>query len=182
MDLYFMRHGIAVERTEWKQDDSTRPLTAEGRSEVSMAAEAMARLGLRFASILTSPLVRARETAELVAHHLRATDRLREELRLAPGFDRSRLRAMLRTVPSGAELLLVGHEPDFSRTISELIGGAALVIRAGGLARVELTSLPALRGDAIRELRDGSEELRGELSWLVPPILLRPSLRNPEPR
>ncbi len=178
MDLYFMRHAVAVDPAEWQRDDSARPLTPEGRWQATMAGEAMACLGLRFASILTSPLARARETAELVAHHLQATDRLQEDLRLAPGFDRDRLHALVRTAPSGTHLLLVGHEPDFSQTVSALIGGGTLVIKPGGLARIELTSLPPLRGHAPREeLRDGSQELKGELVWLAPPILLRPSLR-----
>jgi phosphohistidine phosphatase len=158
MDLFFLRHGIAGDRGDWTGDDSLRPLTSKGRSQLAAAAKVMASLGLEFDAILTSPLVRARETAEIIAVRLGAIDRLQEEPQLEPGFDIGKLSSVLAGTGRGRTLLLVGHEPDFSRTISALVGGGNLVMKKGGLARVALAD---------------DQPLRGELLWLLPPKLLR---------
>jgi len=158
MNLFFLRHGIAGDRADWKGDDSLRPLTSKGRSQLVLTAKVMASLGIEFDAVLTSPLVRARETAEIVAARLGATHRLREEPRLEPGFDVTRLSDVLAGRGRDRTLLLVGHEPDFSHTISALVGGGNLEMKKGGLARVTLTS---------------DRPLRGELVWLLPPKLLR---------
>jgi phosphohistidine phosphatase len=159
MELYFLRHGIAADRAEWEGDDAARPLTQKGRDSLANVGSTMAGLGLEFGLILTSPLLRARETAEIVARRLRVPDRLKEEPRLGPGFDLLRLRAILKEGQDGdkSALLLVGHEPDFSQTVSELIGGGTLVMKKGGLARVRLDSL---------------RPPKGHLVWLVPPKIL----------
>ncbi len=161
MDLYFLRHGLAGDRAEWKGDDARRPLTKKGRAQLDEAGNAMACLGLEFDAILTSPLVRARQTAEIVANRLGASDRVREEARLEPGFGLKQLRDLLAGAGSLSALLLVGHEPDFGQTVSVLVGGGTLVMKKGGLARVELTS---------------RRPLRGQLVWLVAPKLLRPAI------
>ncbi|HJW76490.1 MAG TPA: histidine phosphatase family protein, partial [Thermoleophilia bacterium] len=89
--LLFVRHGVAEPRETWPGDDGARPLTAAGRRAMVRAVAAFARLGLRPDMIVTSPLVRARETAAVVAAGLGIDDRLRVDERLAPGFDRGRL-------------------------------------------------------------------------------------------
>jgi phosphohistidine phosphatase len=157
MELYFLRHGIAAEREDWVGDDAARPLTDTGRERVDLVGRAMARLGLELGAILTSPLVRARQTAEIVARRLRAADRLSEEFLLGPGFGMKELAEILRHRPSDRPLLLVGHEPDFSDTIGHLIGGARMVCKKGGLARVDLAK---------------GQPPKGELVWLIPPKAL----------
>ena len=157
MQLYFLRHGIAAEGEDWLGDDAARPLTDAGRERVELTAQAMARLGLKFDKILTSPLVRARQTAEIVARRLHAVDRFEEETLLSPGFGPKELSEILRERPSERPLLLVGHEPDFSHTIGHLIGEARVVCKKAGLARVDLC--------------DG-QPLRGDLVWLIPPKAL----------
>ena len=157
MNLFFLRHGIAGDRADWKGDDSLRPLTSKGRSQLVLTAKVMASLGIEFDAVLTSPLVRARETAEIVAARLGATHRLREEPRLEPGFDVTRLSDVLAGRGRDRTLLLVGHEPDFSQMIGHLTGGGRLVMKKGGLARVDLED-PA--------------SLRGTLVWLLPPKVL----------
>ncbi len=155
--VYFLRHGKAMSRTEWKGDDGLRPLTPEGEEELRREAAALKGLGLAPDVIVTSPLVRARQTAVIVAEALGIGDRVVEDERLAQGFD---VRALGRIAASHAEadqLMVVGHEPEFSATVAELIGGGAVVMKKGGLARVDLV--------------DGSLK-RGQLAWLLTPPLL----------
>ena len=156
MKLYFLRHGLAAEREEWSGDDAARPLTDEGKARMARAAAVFAKLELGLDAIITSPLVRAVQTAEIVARELKMQNRLVTDERLAPGFDADALAKILPAYPKAAALMLVGHEPDFSETISYLIGGGRVVCKKGGLALVELNAT----------------NLKGELVWLVPPKAL----------
>lgn len=162
MKLYFLRHGPAVERTAWPADnDFARPLTERGQAVVQRVAEALAALQLKPEAIITSPLARALQTAQIVARRLDLQDRLVKDDRLMPGFCLERLAAVLQAHADLSAIMLVGHEPDFSSSISALIGGGALVCKKGGLARVDVLS---------------NNPLRGELVWLIPPsVLTRPS-------
>ncbi len=157
MRLYFLRHGMATERPDWKGDDAERPLTDEGKVRIERSAAVLAGLDLELDAILTSTLARARQTAEIVAHALHGGDKLRQERRLGPGFNRDRLAEILRDHTGAEALLLVGHEPSFSETISALIGGGRIVCKKGGLACVKV---------------DDRTTLKGELLWLIPPRLL----------
>lgn len=157
MKLYFLRHAIAADRATWKGADSERPLTANGRLRATAVAAAIARMGLKIDRLLTSPSRRARQTAEILAKRCALEDQLFVEDRLAPGFNRTRLEAILEARSSASSMLLVGHEPDFSDTIGQLIGGSRLVFKKSGLARVDV---------------DASSPPRGFLVWLAPPKLL----------
>ena len=157
MILYFFRHGLAEDRETWTGDDALRPLTKKGENALVQAAETMLGLGLRLDVILTSPYQRAYQTALILAKGLNKLDVLIQDDRLAPGFSLSGLTDMLNDHKHAQNILLVGHEPDFSQTVSDLIGGGRLVFKKGGLARVDITQL---------------SPLKGELIWLVPPKLL----------
>jgi phosphohistidine phosphatase len=132
-------------------------LTEEGRERLARSAAVLARLDLELEAILTSPLARARQTADIVAEALNARDKLTVESRLGIGFNRNQLAEILRDHAGCEALMLIGHEPSFSETISALIGGGRIVCRKGGLACVKL---------------DDRRALRGELLWLIPPRLL----------
>jgi phosphohistidine phosphatase len=157
MKLYFLRHGEAAERLEWKGDDAERPLTEAGRERVARSAAVLAGLNLELDAILTSPLARARQTAEIVAKTLHAKDKLVYDSRLGIGFDKDQLAEILHDHAASEALMLIGHEPSLSETISTLIGGGRIVCKKGGLACVKL-------GD--------QASLEGELLWLIPPRLL----------
>jgi phosphohistidine phosphatase len=120
-------------------------------------AETLADMNLKLDVIITSPLTRAYQTADIVAERLKMSDRLIQDERLAPGFGVDDLASVLQDHVGAENLMLVGHEPDFSLTVSALIGGSRLLFKKGGLARVDLGSL---------------NPPQGELVWLLPPAVL----------
>jgi phosphohistidine phosphatase len=150
--VYFLRHGKALARAGWDADDDLRPLTADGEQAIRGAARAMKRLDLGVDVIVTSPLARARRTAEIVAEELGIDDRLVDDARLAHGFDLRRLAKIVARHGGDAGLLVVGHEPEFSVTISAAIGGGRVEMKKGALARVDFA---------------GPELGNGVLAWLV---------------
>jgi phosphohistidine phosphatase len=159
MEIYFLRHGDAGAAEGWKGSDAERPLSKEGAARMEKEAAAIARLRPTLDMILTSPLVRARQTAEIVARKLRLTQALIVEERLAPGFAAADLKRILKERRASRGLLLVGHEPDFSRVISACIGGGSVECRKGSLIRVDM---------------DDPASLSGVLVWLLPPGALAP--------
>jgi phosphohistidine phosphatase len=103
-------------------------------------ARGMQELRVSFDRILTSPLVRARETAEIVARAYDVEDQLVEEERLASGSHFGDFQAVLKPFPPGAKILLVGHEPDLSGAVETLIGGGQVRMRKASLACVDCHS------------------------------------------
>jgi phosphohistidine phosphatase len=149
MKVYFLRHGIAWDRSEWKGSEAERPLTAEGTGKLRSTAVTLARLDLGLDAIITSPLARARQTAEIVAQGMGLASRPLEDERLTPGCSDDGLRALLREHAHANAVMLVGHEPDLSRRISALIGGGRIVLKKGGLALIELPDAHARRGELL---------------------------------
>lgn len=152
MDLYFLRHGEA-DWPNWKKSDDERPLTKRGKKEMHEVAAFLKRIKAKPALIVTSPLPRAAQTAEIAAEHLKV--KCGEDKLLAPGFRRDELERLLKKYPEES-LMLVGHEPDFTETISALTGGSLKLSKAG-VALVEL---------------DHSWR-NGRLLWLFPPKLAK---------
>ena len=138
MKCYFLRHGIAVEPEAWSGDDFDRPLTREGRARLERQAKAIDELSLDLDCILTSPLLRAKQTAEIVADQLGMRDKLVEDPRLAGGFNLERLSAILSAHADASSIMLVGHEPSMSMTIGRAIGGATIELKKAALAGVDL--------------------------------------------
>jgi phosphohistidine phosphatase len=157
MILYFLRHGVAGNREEWKGDDALRPLTKKGMKSMVSQAKAIDAMDLKLDLIVTSPLARAFQTADIVADELDMGDKLVQDERLGPGFGGDDLVGVLQGYPDASNILLVGHEPDFSQTISALIGGGRILVKKGGLARVDMIN---------------TDPLQGELVWLLPPRLM----------
>jgi phosphohistidine phosphatase len=145
--LYLLRHGKA-EWPNWDKPDDDRPLTPEGKDQVAAVAKLLARLEIAPA-IVTSPLPRASQTAEIAGKYL--DQMVRVDPLLRPGFDAGKLKKLLKDF-SGSSLMVVGHEPDFTRTIFQLTGGQTKLSKAG-VALIELDAA----------------SMKGELRWLVPP-------------
>jgi phosphohistidine phosphatase len=147
MKLYLLRHGKA-DWPDWDRPDDERPLTEEGKKEVAAVAKLLAKLEIATV-VSTSPLPRASQTAAIAGKYLKA--KVQTEPLLRPGFNATHLRRILKDF-SGKSLMVVGHEPDFTRTISQLTGGNTKLPKAG-VALIELETGP----------------MKGVLRWLVPP-------------
>lgn len=163
MNLSFLRHGVAADiGAPGVADDHGRPLTDDGREKTRRVAGSLQRLGLGFDLILSSPLIRARETAEIVATVLGVKKALKFSERLAPGGTLQGLvDELIRDHGRCEEILLVGHEPDFSRHISMLTSGRPTLqieMKKAGLCRLQVDELRAGRC--------------ATLQWLLPPRLL----------
>lgn len=155
--LYLLRHGIAYERDEWHgTNDELRPLTDKGIEAMQAEAKYLKSLKIEIDSMITSPLVRAHQTAKIVADALGL--KLDESPLLKPGFDIDALAKLLKQYAASKQIMVVGHQPDFSNVVRSLIGGGGSIeIRKGGLVRVDLAQ---------------SDPPRGELVWLLTPSLL----------
>src|SRR5262245_58672519 len=139
-EIYILRHGIAVERgAGGYTNDSERPLTAEGRKKMQRIAKTLCNLDLSFDLILSSPYVRARQTAEIVAQILKGEERLKLSDHVAADGDAEDLIAEVRKAHhSPASVLLVGHEPYLSELISVLLTGQpdlVLTLKKGCLSK-----------------------------------------------
>jgi len=131
--LWLLRHGDA--EPHGARHDADRRLTAKGEKQARAAGEALARLGLEFAAVYTSPRVRARDTAHLAAKPLKADPVIHQPL--SAGFDGGAARTLLAGQGDDARVLIVGHEPDFSQTVYDLTGGR-IDLKKGGVAAVRV--------------------------------------------
>jgi phosphohistidine phosphatase len=135
--LWLLRHAEA--EPHGVRPDSERRLTERGEQQARGAGVALTRLGVSFEAVLFSPKLRAKQTAELAAAARGKVARslLREHEPLASGFDAAQALEALGSVSADGRLLLVGHEPDFSRVAGELTGGR-VDLKKGGLAALRL--------------------------------------------
>jgi phosphohistidine phosphatase len=131
--IYLLRHGDAEEGVG---DDAARRLTLKGERQAEAAGRALAALAAKVDACLTSPKVRAADTAKLACAALGLDPEVAEDLRGGP-FDSKALAA------GRGDVLLVGHEPDFSSEVARLTG-AKVKLRKGGLAVVDGNTLVAL--------------------------------------
>lgn len=150
MKVYFLRHGEA-DWPDWDKPDGERPLTRNGRQEMRRVARFLRDLKVRPDAILSSPLPRAYETAAIAAKQLKRA--VTREKALAKGFNAQKFRKLLEKNP-GEELLLVGHEPEFSEVLQALTGARVKIAKAG-VACVDM---------------DVEE---GTLVWLFPPKIAK---------
>lgn len=164
MNLYLLRHAIAVPHgASGYEDDSMRPLTEEGRDRLRRVGSALAAMELGLDRILSSPYVRARETAEIVSEQLQIEEKLAFSEHLACGGNPEALIQDIRSLrPQAGNLMLVGHEPDLSELASLLLTGSRelpLAFKKAGLCRLAIDDLTAGRC--------------ATLEWLLPPKLMR---------
>ncbi len=152
MHLYFFRHGIA-HPCDANTPDFQRELTPEGRQRTQQAAEQIKAWDVDLDQLYTSPLIRARQTADILGATLGIAVQVRREVGL--GFNLPTVAALTSDLDRESAVLFVGHEPDFSQTISALTGGR-VVMKRGGFARVDVVTFQPLRGDLV---------------WLVTPKL-----------
>jgi phosphohistidine phosphatase len=145
MNLYILRHGIAVEHgAAGYENDDERPLTGKGERKMWAIAEAMKALEISFDSIFSSPLVRARQTAEIVAEALKCRKRMQLTDTLSPQDSAKPLIEFLRDQGAVDDIVLVGHEPYLSRLIALLISGnsdTSVLLKKGGFCKLSTDDL-----------------------------------------
>lgn len=158
MLLHFLRHADAGDPAAWTGPDAARPLSDKGRRQSKRLGEHLAAIGFEADAVITSPKIRAAQTAEIAAEALGAKVSIDE--RLGGGLEVDVLDAVLGDAGDpGRVVVVVGHDPDFSELLSELVG-TRLEMKKGAFARVEIE----------RPLRPGG----GTLRWLLPPDSLKP--------
>lgn len=159
-ELYLVRHAIAADRGgEWP-DDNKRPLTERGISRFKDGVKGLRRLDVALDEIFTSPLLRAKQTAELLAAGLEGKPPIKVLDALAPGHPPAAVMTQLARVARRRRIALVGHEPDLGELAAHLIGaGRALPFKKGGICRIDLGSLTSKRA--------------ASLTWFLPPAVLR---------
>jgi phosphohistidine phosphatase len=154
--LYFVRHGKAGHHSAAADDDERR-LTDAGRVALKAAAPLLGRLNLRPDVVLSSPLPRALETAELVMEGIGDSGQPVADDRLRPGADWGDLARAMAAHPDARRVMFVGHEPDLSAAMRLLTGANSVRMRKGGIGCVEFPGVP--------------EPGSGELAWLLDPDL-----------
>jgi len=159
-EIYLVRHGVAEERGDAWPDDAKRPLTDDGMSRMRKSVRGLARVGVSCDVVLTSPLVRARQTAEIVAAGLTPRPSLVTVDSLAPDGSFAAVIADLEKYARKARIALVGHEPNIGELAARLIGSRhAVEFKKGAVCRVDLEALPP----------SGP----GQLRWLLTPKIMR---------
>lgn len=153
--VHLLRHAHAGDAFEWMGDDDLRPLTKKGRRQSERLGAFLEAHDVRPDVIVSSPKVRALQTAEIVASLLGMS--VKTDPRLGEGFGQRELWALLDET-GAREPMFVGHDPDFSALLSYLIDAAGVSLKKGALATVDLHT----------KLGDGE----GELRWLITPELL----------
>jgi phosphohistidine phosphatase len=159
IELYFLRHAHAGDPEVWTGDDAARPLSDKGEKQAERLGTFLAGVGFKPDVIVSSPKLRAAQTAEIVAKHLGI--QISFDDRLAGAFEVETLETLLRDAGDPVRAVVVGHDPDFSDVLAELSGASQLPMPKGAFARVDIE----------RPLRAGG----GTLHWLVPPDLLKPA-------
>jgi phosphohistidine phosphatase len=158
MLLHLLRHADAGDPEAWDGPDAERPLSDKGRNQSKRLGKFLAGIKFSGEPFITSPKLRAAQTAELAARPLKAE--IAEDERLAGELTLETIEAMLSDAGDPERPVLVGHDPDFSEVVAVLCGAAGVSMRKGALARIEIE----------RPLKAGA----GTLRWLIPPDALRP--------
>jgi phosphohistidine phosphatase len=159
-ELYIVRHAIAAERGEDWPDDDKRPLTEKGIARFKDALTGLKWLDVGTDEIFTSPLVRAKQTADLLAAGISGSPSVKLLDALAPGQSPDEVMNQLARAARRRRIALVGHEPGLGELAAHLLGARRpLEFRKGGVCRIDLQGL--------------TEKRPGSLIWFVTPKMLR---------
>ena len=160
LELFLIRHGLAAERGADYPDDSKRPLTAEGIARLRKEAKTLARLDVDFDLIISSPLVRTKQTAEVFAQAMASHPSVTLSDALAPAGTPAAVFQELGKHMRKARIALVGHEPNIGELAARLIGTrTAIEFKKGAICRIDFEVFPP-KGT-------------GLLRWFIPPRMLR---------
>jgi phosphohistidine phosphatase len=157
MELYLLRHADAGDPGAWNGSDADRPLSGKGHKQAERLGRFLAEIGFRADAVITSPKVRAAQTAELVAEQIGGATTV--DPRLGGEVTLSTLRGILSDAHDPGRVVVVGHDPDFSDLLATLCAAERIPMKKGALARIDVDG-PLVHG-------------AGTLRWLVPPELLK---------
>jgi phosphohistidine phosphatase len=158
--LYLIRHGVAEDRGEAWPDDTKRPLTAKGAERLRKSMRGIARLGVSLDVVLTSPLVRTRQTSEIVASAFDPRPPIVVVDALAPGGSYPNVRAEIEKQSRRANIAMVGHEPSLGELASHLAGlRHRLEFKKGAICRIDVETL--------------ASQDTGTLTWFLTPRIMR---------
>ena len=150
MNIFIVRHGIAEDNA--KGGDRARELTEEGRKKMKEAATGFARIEPEIDHIFSSPLVRAVQTAEIVAKALEHGDPVEIMEELSPGYSPEQVLSRLSTLKKAESIVLAGHEPNCSELAAHLLGRAHLEFKKGAICLIEADPVSAGKGILIWHL------------------------------
>jgi phosphohistidine phosphatase len=160
IELYLIRHGLAAARGDDHPDDAKRPLTAQGVARLRREARGLKALGVTFDQVLTSPLLRAQQTAEILGLALGSKAPVAQLEALAPGGAASAVATALADYSRRSSIALVGHEPNMGELAARLLGTrVAIPFKKGAVCRIDFEALPP--------------EKPGQLVWFATPKMLR---------
>lgn len=162
MDLFIFRHAEAGNRLPARARDAERSLTAEGKEELEDVARSLSRLKLRPDHIISSPLKRSRETANIVAKALKNRGKVELWDELKPEGSKQALYQRLSKLKPESRVLCIGHEPYLTQAVNEIMGHQGpprIVLRKCGLVRISIKAF--------------NPKVEGELRWLLTPRLLK---------
>ncbi len=157
--LFLIRHGVAEERGDAWPDDAKRPLSEDGIERFQRSARALARLDVWIDVVLTSPLVRARQTADIVASAFDPRPSIITIESLAPGGSYAALVADLEKHGRKTRIALVGHEPGIGELGARLIGSRhSFEFKKGAVCRIDVDEIPPVGP--------------GDLRWFLTPKVM----------
>ena len=166
LDLFILRHGYAGKRLPDPVKDIQRQLTGSGKKEVVQVAKALKRLKVKFNYIFSSPLIRTYQTAKIIASEYKLIEQIEQCEELKPNGNKDFLYNKLKKLNVDSAILIVGHEPYLSNMISDIISNnnysenrINIVLKKAGLSKIKITSTVP--------------KLKGELSWLLTPKILK---------
>ena len=160
LELYLIRHGVAAERGSDYPDDSKRPLTGKGISALRREVKVLNSLDVTFELIITSPLTRTKQTAEVFAEHLHGKPTVTQSDSLAPAGTPAAVMQEIAKHPRKARIALVGHEPNIGELAARLIGARSPIeFKKGAICRIDFEVFPP-KG-------------LGQLRWFITPRMLR---------
>jgi phosphohistidine phosphatase len=159
-EIYLVRHAIAAERGDDWPDDTKRPLTTRGINRFKDSLPGLKELEVSIEEIFSSPLVRAKQTADLLAGGVQGSPPVKLLEALAPGHTPTAVMSQLAKAAKRQRIALVGHEPDLGELAAHLIGATRpLLFKKGGICRIDVGAISAKR--------------TGSLIWFVTPKVLR---------
>ncbi len=169
MELFILRHGEAGKRLSSATGDKSRPLTSTGKTEVLEEARALKRIGIKFNVIVTSPLKRAYETANIVANVYKKKNILKIWNELAPEGSVTDVYQKISQFGPETSILMVGHEPQLTEITKGIINkdktaSCNIVLKKAGLVRINISK--------------SNPSPKGELRWLLTPRIFKAIVKS----